>query len=62
MKRTLGFLDVLKFLMEQHDLLQKDLTDIFGKSSDEWQERIEQGAHQATRWAIPRFTRTFFLT
>ncbi len=45
--------------MEQRDLLQKNLVDIFGTPSvvvrsDEWQERIEQGTHQATGCAIPR--------
>ncbi len=45
-------LDVLRFLMDQHGLLHKDLTDIFATpsivSDIEQQARAKQGSHPAT--------------
>ena len=60
-------LDVLRFLMEQHGLLQKDLTDIFGTPSIvsevlSGKRELNKGSHPATGCAVLCFARAVFLT
>lgn len=48
-----GPLDIIRHLMEQHGLRQKNLVDVFGTESIisdvfEWKTRTDQRAHQAT--------------
>jgi hypothetical protein len=58
--------DVLRFLIEQHHLLPKDLADVFGTPSHriggfERQTRIAQGTDWTIKCPLPRVARTLLL-